>query len=82
VVTRESVEDWSFTDEVEEILMETRTRNDAGVFEPPILEERARLAALCGDGEAASEGLRRADAAYAEIGATGHTERLAQGLGA
>jgi hypothetical protein len=56
--------------------------SDAGVFEPQILEERARLAALCGDGEAASEGLRRAHAAYAETGATGHTERLAREVGA
>ena len=48
---------------------------------PRSLEERARLAALCGGGKAASEGLQRAHAAYTEIGATGHAERLARELG-
>jgi hypothetical protein len=70
--------------------LELVRKSDASVFEPQILEERARLAALCGDGGdggesgesgAASEGLRRAHAAYAEIGATGHSERLARELG-
>ena len=56
--------------------------SDAGVFGPQIVEEQARLAALSGDGETASEGLRQAHAAYAEIGATGHAERLARELGA
>ncbi|NIR59645.1 MAG: hypothetical protein GWO02_09040 [Gammaproteobacteria bacterium] len=54
--------------------------SDAHVFEPQILEECARLAALCGDGAAASEGLGRARAAYSKIGATGHSARLAKEL--
>jgi hypothetical protein len=36
---------------------------------------------LCGDGAGEPEGLQRAHAAYAEIGATGHSERLARELG-
>ena len=46
-----------------------------------MIEERARLAALRGDDGATSEDLRRAHALYTEIGATGHTERLARELG-
>jgi hypothetical protein len=61
--------------------LELVRKSDAAVFEPQIVEERARLATLCGDAGAASEGLQRAHAAYAEIGATGHTERLARELG-
>ena len=49
-------------------------------IEPQIIEERARLAALRGDDGAAAEDLRRAHALYAEIGATGHAERLAKEL--
>jgi hypothetical protein len=49
-------------------------------IQPQIVEERARLAALCGDAGAASEGLQQAHAAYTEMGATGHTERLAREL--
>jgi ATP/maltotriose-dependent transcriptional regulator MalT len=61
--------------------LELVRKSDAHVFEPQIIEERARLAALCGDGGAAPEGLQQAHAAYAKIGATGHTERLARELG-
>jgi class 3 adenylate cyclase/tetratricopeptide (TPR) repeat protein len=61
--------------------LELVRESDARVFEPQITEERARLAALCGGGGAASEGLQRAHAAYTEIGATGHAERLARELG-
>jgi hypothetical protein len=46
------------------------------VFEPPIIEERARLAALRGDDTEAAAGLRRAHVLYVEIGATAHAERL------
>ena len=54
----------------------------ARVFAPPIVEERARLAEICGDTAAASKELQRAHALYVEIGATGHAERLARELGA
>ncbi len=60
--------------------LELVRESDARVFEPQILEERARLAALCGDAGAASKGLQQAHTVYKEIGATGHTERLAREL--
>jgi tetratricopeptide (TPR) repeat protein len=50
-------------------------------IEPRILEERARLAALLGDAAACERGLRNAHRLYAEIGAGGHAERLAEELG-
>jgi class 3 adenylate cyclase/tetratricopeptide (TPR) repeat protein len=48
----------------------------AAVFAPAILEERARLAGVLGDAEGQRAGLESARAAYVEIGATGHAERL------
>jgi tetratricopeptide (TPR) repeat protein len=50
-------------------------------IEPQLLEERARLAGLLGDGAAYERGLRDAQHLYAEIGANGHAERLAEELG-
>ena len=50
-------------------------------LEPQIVEERARLAQLCGDRAGASEALQRARILYVEIGATGHAARLAKELG-
>ncbi len=51
-------------------------------FAPFIVEERARLAAVLGDAEAAADLLRRARALFAEVDATGHVERLGAELGA
>jgi hypothetical protein len=50
-------------------------------IEPQLLEERARLAGLLGDGAACERGLRDAQRLYVESGAGGHAERLAQELG-
>ncbi len=44
---------------------------------PQVLEERALLASVRGETEAAETGLRAAHEAYRSIGATGHAERLA-----
>jgi adenylate cyclase len=49
-------------------------------IEPQLLEERARLADLLGDAAACERGLRDAQRLYAEIGAGGHAERLAEEL--
>jgi adenylate cyclase len=51
------------------------------VFEPQILEARAELAGLRGDGAARQRELREAQRLYAEIGAAGHVQRLARVLG-
>jgi hypothetical protein len=50
------------------------------VLEPQIGEERARLAELRGNREAATALLKCAHALYVEIGAAGHAERLAREL--
>jgi hypothetical protein len=50
-------------------------------IEPQLLEERARLAGLLGDGAACERGLRDAQRLYAEIGAGGHADRLLEELG-
>jgi class 3 adenylate cyclase/tetratricopeptide (TPR) repeat protein len=60
-----------------ELVEETNGRS----IEPQLLEERARLAALLGDGAACERGLRNAQRLYDEIGAGGHAERLAEELG-
>jgi class 3 adenylate cyclase/tetratricopeptide (TPR) repeat protein len=52
----------------------------ARAFEPLVLEERARLAALCGDEESSAAYLARAHAAFVGVGATGHAARLAREL--
>jgi len=49
-------------------------------IEPQLLEERARLAGLLGDGATCERGLRDAQRFYSEIGAGGHAERLAAEL--
>jgi tetratricopeptide (TPR) repeat protein len=49
---------------------------------PRILEMRGRLAAALGDAPASERALRQALELYRAIGATGHAERLARGLGA
>jgi tetratricopeptide (TPR) repeat protein len=49
-------------------------------IEPQLLEERARLADLLGDGAARERGLREARRLYTEMGATGHAARLAEEL--
>jgi tetratricopeptide (TPR) repeat protein len=60
-----------------ELVEETNGRS----IEPQLLEERARLAGLLGDGAACERGLRDAHRLYTEIGASGHAGRLAQELG-
>ena len=64
-------------DQALNLVEETNARG----IEPRILEERARLAGLLGDGEACESGLRGAQRRYAEIGAGGHADRLAMELG-
>ena len=54
----------------------------AQAFAPFIVEERARLAAVLGDEEGASNLLRQAQGLFGEVEATGHVERIAQELGA
>jgi len=44
-------------------------------------EARAELERACGDAAAAERELHQAQRLYAEMGATGHTERLARELG-
>ncbi len=50
------------------------------MLSPFILEERARLASLRGDPGAHQRELREAHRLYTEMGATGHSERLAREL--
>ncbi len=45
-------------------------------------EERARLAAVLGDEEGASNLLRQAQGLFGKVEATGHVERIAVELGA
>ena len=49
----------------------------AGVYEPAIHEERARLARRCGRLDDAERELEQALRGYREIGASGHAARLA-----
>jgi class 3 adenylate cyclase/tetratricopeptide (TPR) repeat protein len=53
----------------------------ARAYAPMVLEERARLAQLLRDEDARMAHLREAHRLYAEMGATGHAERLARELG-
>jgi adenylate cyclase len=50
----------------------------ARAFEPFIVEERARLCDVLGDEKAAAGYVREAQRLFAEVGATGHVERLAK----
>jgi class 3 adenylate cyclase/tetratricopeptide (TPR) repeat protein len=59
-----------------ELVEETNGRS----IEPRLIEERARLAGLLGDGAGCERALREARRHYVEIGATGHAERLATEL--
>jgi hypothetical protein len=54
----------------------------ARAFAPFIVEERARLAAVLGDAERATDLLRRARDLFGAVEATGHVERLTAELGA
>ncbi|MBW1885098.1 MAG: AAA family ATPase, partial [Deltaproteobacteria bacterium] len=56
-------------------------KSEARAFAPFIIEERARLAEVLRDGEAAAQALREAQSAFAEVDATGHVERLAKQIG-
>jgi class 3 adenylate cyclase/tetratricopeptide (TPR) repeat protein len=60
-----------------ELVEETNGRS----IEPQLIEERARLAGLLGDGPVCERGLRHAQRLYTEIGAGGHAERLSTELG-
>ena len=53
----------------------------ARAFAPLFVEERARLAAVLGDDERASNLLRKARDRFGEVAATGHVERLGVELG-
>jgi len=53
----------------------------ARAFAPFIVEERARLAAVLGDGEGARALLCQARDLFGEVDATGHVERLTRELG-
>ncbi len=64
-------------DRAEELVRETGGR----LFEPQVLEERARLAELEGSDESGTQ-LATARSLYAEIGATGHADRLGRELSA
>ncbi len=57
-------------------------KSGARAFAPFIVEEQARLAAVLGDGEVASNPLRQARGLFGEVEATGHVERIARELGA
>jgi len=52
----------------------------ARALAPLVLEERARLARLLGDEPGFERELREAHRLFAELGATGHAERLAREL--
>jgi class 3 adenylate cyclase len=58
-----------------EILLE---KSGARAFAPFIVEERARLCAVLGDVSGAARHLREAQRLFAELGATGHAERVAK----
>ena len=55
-------------------------KSGARAFAPFILEERARLADVLGDAEGTEQALLDAQHAFAEVGATGHAERLEREL--
>jgi tetratricopeptide (TPR) repeat protein len=59
-----------------ELVEETGSR----AFVPQVHEERAALARLLGDDSTRQRELREAHRLYTEMGATGHTERLAREL--
>jgi hypothetical protein len=63
-------------DQAEALIQEMGAR----ALAPLVLEERARLARLLGDEPGCERGLREAQLLFAEIGATGHVERLAEEL--
>jgi hypothetical protein len=56
-------------------------KSGARAFAPFIAEEQARLFEALGDAEGATQALRDAQRAFAEVEATGHAERLARELG-
>jgi adenylate cyclase len=71
-------------DEIEQTLdraLELVEETNGRSIEPQLLEERARLAGLLGDGAACERGLQDARRLYSEIGAGGHAGRLAEELG-
>jgi class 3 adenylate cyclase/tetratricopeptide (TPR) repeat protein len=73
----------SVREEIEVALARALTLIDetgARIYEPLALEERAGLARLLGDDAACDRHLRQARRLYAEMGATGHAERLAREL--
>ena len=70
--------------EVEQLLEESVAyigETGARAWVPLIHEARAELESACGDAAAAERELREAQRLYAEMGATGHAERLARELG-
>jgi class 3 adenylate cyclase/tetratricopeptide (TPR) repeat protein len=56
-------------------------KSGARAFAPFIIEERARLFEVLGDGETAELSLREAQRLFTEVEATGHVERLGRELG-
>jgi len=70
--------------EVEQLLEESVAyleETGARAWVPMLHETRAELERACGDTAAATRELREAQRLYAEMGATGHIERLARELG-
>jgi class 3 adenylate cyclase len=70
--------------EVEQLLEESVSyieETGARAWVPLLHEARAELERACGDAAAAERELREAQRLYAEMGATGHAERLARELG-
>jgi hypothetical protein len=61
--------------------LELVEKTGAKAYEPQILEERAELARFLGDEATRERELREAHRLFAEIGATGHAQRLAKELG-
>jgi hypothetical protein len=69
--------------EVEQLLEESVAyleETGARAWVPLLHEARAELERACGDAAAAERELREAQRLYAEMGATGHAERLARDL--
>jgi tetratricopeptide (TPR) repeat protein len=64
-----------------EIAQDLVSETGGRALEPQIVEERSRLSELRGDVVGAAELLRRAQALYQEIGASGHARRLSEELG-
>jgi hypothetical protein len=70
--------------EVEQLLEESVAyieESGTRAWDPLLHETRAELGRACGDTPAAGRELREAQRLYAEMGATGHAERLARELG-